>query len=120
MSDNPQKAEPETTSGENLPLPNNDLLVVGVGASAGGLEALGELLSALPSGLNMALVVVQHLDPHHESVLPELLSGKTAMQVVPVQQETSILPGRVYVISPNTILLIRNRRLVLATRPVES
>jgi len=97
-----------------------NFIVVGVGASAGGLEALTELLRALPSALNMAVVVIQHLDPHHESVLPELLSVQTGMRVIQVQQETPIETGHVYVISPNTVLEIRNRRLVIETRTAES
>ena len=95
-------------------------IVVGVGASAGGLEALGDLLMNLPSDMRMAFVVVQHLDPRHESVLPELLAGKTTMKVVQVQHEVPIQPDRVYVISPNTILQVRQRRLTLRARPEES
>ncbi|HUK18869.1 MAG TPA: chemotaxis protein CheB [Bryobacteraceae bacterium] len=115
---NPARAA--KSSGDSRPKQDQDLIVVGAGASAGGLEALSDLLRALPSGLNMALVVVQHLDPRHESVLPDLLSGKTGMHVVQVQHESPIRPDHVYVISPNTILQIRNRRLVLETRPAET
>ncbi len=56
--------------------------VVGIGASAGGLEAFTELLRHLPPDTGMAFVLVQHLDPTHESMLPELLSSKTAMTVI--------------------------------------
>ncbi len=111
---------------ENPTVPNHlenaleDLTVVGVGASAGGLEALTELLQHLPSGLNMAFVLIQHLDPRHESALPELLSGRTAMRVVPVQQDVLLARGHVFVISPNTLLRVADGRLVLERRPPES
>lgn len=55
--------------------------IVGVGASAGGLAALNELLAAVPPDSGMAFVVVQHLDPTHTSLLPEALSRSTAMKV---------------------------------------
>src|ERR1044071_1451006 len=97
-----------------------DVIVVGVGASAGGLEALTELLEHLPSQLNMAFVVIQHLDPRHESSLPELLAGKTGMRVVPVQHDMRLQPAHVYVISPNTLLRVYDGRLVLERRPPDS
>ena len=93
------------------------LMVVGVGASAGGLEAFGDLLRYLPSTTGMAFVLVQHLDPHHESVLPELLAGKTRMPVLQVQNETRIQPDHVYVIPPNTQMRMRDRVLMLSARP---
>ena len=57
------------------------LTVVGIGASAGGLEAIAELLSALPPATGMAYIVVEHLDPKHESLLAEILAKKTAIPV---------------------------------------
>ena len=59
--------------------------VVGVGASAGGLEACTALLKALPVNPGIAFVVVQHLDPHHESILHKLLSRATEMPVIQVE-----------------------------------
>ena len=60
--------------------------IVGVGASAGGFEAFRELLQALPSDTGLALVLVQHLDPGHESLLAKLLSKATAMPVAEVEE----------------------------------
>jgi two-component system CheB/CheR fusion protein len=57
------------------------MAIVGIGASAGGLEAVAELLGALPPTTGMAYIVVQHLDPKHESLLPEILAKRTAMPV---------------------------------------
>ena len=99
---------------------DKNLTLVGVGASAGGLEALTELLRYLPSAPNLALVVIQHLDPRHESILPELLAAETGMRVTPVQHDVQIRPGHVYVISPNTVLRVSEGRLVLEKRPPES
>jgi two-component system, chemotaxis family, CheB/CheR fusion protein len=97
-----------------------DLIVVGIGASAGGLEALTELLQHLPTQPNMAFVVIQHLDPRHDSSLPELLSGKTGMRVVPVQRDVPLEPTHLYVISPNTVLRVQGGRLVMETRPPDT
>src|SRR5262245_6607442 len=58
--------------------------VVGVGASAGGLEAFSQLLEALPADSNVAIVFVQHLSPQHESALPLLLSSRTQVPIVQV------------------------------------
>jgi two-component system CheB/CheR fusion protein len=55
--------------------------VVGIGASAGGLEAFRKLLSGLSADIGMAFIFVQHLDPTHESMMVDLLTGHTAMQV---------------------------------------
>jgi two-component system, chemotaxis family, CheB/CheR fusion protein len=71
--------------------------VVGVGASAGGLEAFTELFRHLPADTGMAFVLIQHLDPTHGSILPELLSSKTAMRVIEATDETPVAPNTVYV-----------------------
>jgi two-component system CheB/CheR fusion protein len=96
------------------------LTVVGVGASAGGLEALTELLEQLSPSSAMAFVLIQHLDPRHESLLPDLLSAKTPMRVVPVQQDIPIQANHVYIISPDTILRVQDDHLVPEKRPSES
>ena len=80
--------------------------IVGVGASAGGLEAFTQLLSSLPVDTGLTLVLVQHLDPRHDSILPELLSSRTRMPVVQVTEGMSVKPNHVYVIPPNTTMAI--------------
>jgi two-component system CheB/CheR fusion protein len=118
----------DTPNSGGLPIPGSsesgktldDLTVVGVGASAGGLEALTELLQRLPPDSNMAFVVIQHLDPRHESILPELLSRNTGMRVVAVQQDVRIEANHVYVLSPNTVLRVDDGRLIPQKRPAES
>ena len=75
--------------------------IVGIGASAGGLEALGQFLGHVPSGSGMAFVVVQHLDPTHKGIMPELLQRMTGMHVIQVKDRTKVRPNCVYVIPPN-------------------
>lgn len=80
--------------------------IVAIGASAGGLEALEEFLSATPENCDIAFVVIQHLDPHHKGMLPELLQNTTSMPDVQVKDRMSLQPNRVYVIPPNKDLSI--------------
>jgi two-component system, chemotaxis family, CheB/CheR fusion protein len=75
--------------------------VVGLGASAGGLEALELFLKNVPVGSGLAYVVVQHLDPTHKGILVELLQRCTPMPVVQIKDRTRVLPNQVYVIPPN-------------------
>ena len=75
--------------------------IVGIGASAGGLEALELFLGNVPEGSGMAFVIVQHLDPTHKGMLAELLQRATAMQVIQVKDRTRVQPDCVYVIPPN-------------------
>jgi len=74
---------------------------VGIGASAGGLEAFRRLLSALPSDTGMAYVLVQHLDPTQKGMMPELLQRATRMKVQQVKDRTRVRLDCVYVIPPN-------------------
>ena len=90
--------------------------VVGVGASAGGLEAFTELLSALPAETGMAFVLVQHLDPDHPSLLTTLLTRTTTMPVEEVHDGVLVEPNHVYVIPPNTSLTLVEGSLRLAPR----
>jgi two-component system, chemotaxis family, CheB/CheR fusion protein len=94
----------------------DEFLIVAIGASAGGIEAFTELLRNLPPNTGMAFVIVQHLDPKHESFLTELLSKETGMKVEEVKQGMEVEPNHVYVIPPNTSMSIRNHSLELAKR----
>ena len=75
--------------------------IVGIGASAGGLEALEQFLKHVPSESGMAFVIVQHMDPTHKGIMPELLQRATGMKVVQVKDRTKVRPDGVYVIPPN-------------------
>ncbi len=94
----------------------NQFPIVGVGASAGGLEVFTELLAKLPGDTGMGFVLVQHLDPAHSSALPEILGRATAMPVLPVTQDLRVSPNHVYVIPPNAILGISKGVLKLKPR----
>jgi two-component system CheB/CheR fusion protein len=89
------------TAGRTAPCP-----VVGLGASAGGLEAFQAFLTATPADSGLAFVLVQHLDPNHESMLAELLSRRTDMPVRQVTDGMPIEPNNVYLIPPNANLSI--------------
>ena len=91
-------------------------IIVGIGASAGGLEACTKLLENLPADTGMAFVLVQHLAPTKDSILSELLSKATSMPVREVQDGITVEPDHVYVISPNTILTVFHGKLRLLPR----
>ncbi len=90
--------------------------IVGIGASAGGLEAFSELLRYLPEETGMAFVLVQHLDPKHGSTLREILSRTTKIPVTEVTQGVVVEPDHAYVIPANTSLTIKNGMLQLGSR----
>lgn len=75
---------------------------MGIGASAGGLKALTSLFSEIPADISLAFVVIQHLDPHRESLLPTLLAKCSRLPVVEMVDGIEVLPARIYVIAPNT------------------
>lgn len=88
--------------------------IVGVGASAGGLEAFQTFLTAAPPDAGLAYVLVQHLDPNHESMLAELLGRRTAMPVRQIADGTAVEPNCVYLIPPNASLSIKDGALQLS------
>ena len=90
--------------------------IVGIGASAGGLEAFSELLTHLPDNTGLSFVFIQHLDPHHESKLTELLQRRTRMKVQQASDGMSAEPNEVYIIPPNTAMEIQDRTLQLSVR----
>jgi two-component system CheB/CheR fusion protein len=89
-----RKTTPASPAGTSFP-------IVGIGASAGGLEALEQFLGHVPPDSGMAFVIVQHLDPTHKGIMPELLQRGTGMKVVQVKDRTTVQPDCVYVIPPN-------------------
>jgi two-component system CheB/CheR fusion protein len=94
-------------------------LIVGIGCSAGGLEAVESFLCHVPADSGLAFVIVQHLNPQHSSALPELLQKRTAMQVVEAADNMPVQANRVYVIPPNRDLSVRDGKLHLVA-PAES
>jgi len=104
-----QRPEPQQSRRASFP-------IVGVGASAGGLDAFTQLLKALGPGIGMAYVLVQHLDPSHDSALTELLAKATEMLVTQVTDATPVEPNHVYVIPPNVDMIISQGILRLTPR----
>jgi two-component system CheB/CheR fusion protein len=101
----------------SLPQTQGDLFpVVGIGASAGGLEAFKELLSGLPDKAGMAYVLIPHLDPSHHSVLTQILSGFTKMSLVEVTDGMAVEPDHIYVIPPNKSMGLIDGKFALVAR----
>lgn len=124
----PQTSPSEPSADSSLPdvpssvpvpqdtLPDDRFPVVGIGASAGGLEAFTQLLNHLPSDTGMAFVLIQHLDPSHPSLLCEILARATPMPVYEAQDGMAIAPNQIYVIPPNTLMTLAQGQLHLTAR----
>jgi len=95
----------------------SDVTVVGVGASAGGLDAFGALVRGLPPNPHLAIVFVQHLAPQHESALVTLLSSQSRLPVREAREGTRVEANHIYVIPPNAQLVISSRDLHITPRP---
>ncbi|HYV42720.1 MAG TPA: chemotaxis protein CheB, partial [Thermoanaerobaculia bacterium] len=104
-----EQAELRQPSSDSFP-------VVGVGASAGGLEAFSHLLRNVPPDTGMAFVIIQHLDPTHESMLSEILSRDTRMPVGEAASDVRVERDHVYVIPPNRMMQLDDGHLRLAPR----
>lgn len=114
----PPDSPPEQETEEQPPAKGTSAVpIVGVGASAGGLEAFTLMLRALGSKPGFAVVFVQHLAPQHESSLPSLLSQAASMPVVQVNEDMNVEVNHVYVIPPNRQMAVDDGRLVLSPRP---
>jgi two-component system CheB/CheR fusion protein len=106
------KQENKISSDESCEFP-----IVGIGASAGGLEAFESFFKAMSADAGIAFVVVAHLDPTHASILPELIQKKTRMKVLQVADNMKVLPNQVYIIPPNKEMAILNGSLQLMEMP---
>jgi two-component system, chemotaxis family, CheB/CheR fusion protein len=111
--DNPVSPLPEREISNKISFP-----IVGIGASAGGLEALELFFGNVPENCGLAFVVIQHLDPNHVGIMPELLQRTTGMKVLQVTDHLRVQANHVYVIPPNKSMSILNGCLHLF-EPVE-
>lgn len=102
---NQQKEELEDVVSEHL--------IVGLGASAGGLEALQQFFGSMSGTSDLSFVVIQHLSPNYKSLLAEILSKHTSMTVTQAENETEVLPNHVYLIPPNNNMVLKNNKLYL-------
>ena len=98
------------------PVLPGEFLIAAVGASAGGIEAITELIKNLPADTGMAFVLIQHLAPTHHSMLSDLVSKVTSMPVHEVVNGMLVEPNNVYVIPPNATMSIFHETLQLAPR----
>src|SRR5476651_1413714 len=94
-----------------------DFPIIAIGASAGGLDACRKLLDALPAVNGMAFIIVQHLDPSHDSMMVDLLAGHTSMPVLLVTDGMKIERERVYVIPPGVYLSVDGKGGLRLTEP---
>ena len=98
----------------------NQFPVIGIGASAGGLDAFKKFLKAIPEDSGMAFVLVQHLDPKHESLLPELLQKVTNIPVMEISDDIKVEPDHIYIIPSNKMMVANDGVLLLSPRPDKS
>ena len=91
--------------------------VVGIGASAGGLESIEQLFSALPPDTGMSFVVIQHLSPDFRSLMDELIARRSSMPVVVAEDGMAVEPDRIYLLPPRKEMIIRGRKLLLTDKP---
>ncbi|MBR9907263.1 MAG: chemotaxis protein CheB [Gammaproteobacteria bacterium] len=91
----------------------NHTLVVGIGASAGGLEAVSELIRHLDTRIPACFVVLQHLSPNHKSMMPEILSRETDLPVIGLQRATKPRQGTIYVVPANSNAIFKDGRIEL-------
>src|SRR5688572_30604347 len=100
----------------SLPKHPQNFPVVGIGASAGGLNAFKKFLEAIPEESGMAYVLVQHLDPTHESLLPELLSRITRIPIYEITDQINVVPDTIYIIPENKMVTATDGVLQLTPR----
>jgi two-component system, chemotaxis family, CheB/CheR fusion protein len=108
---------PELQNKDKIKLPSSNLFpVVGVGASAGGLEAFKRLIKAIPVDSGMAYILVQHLEPTHESILTELLRKVTGIPIQEITDNARVEPNHIYIIPSNKLLTATDGVLQLSPR----
>jgi two-component system CheB/CheR fusion protein len=100
-----------------VPKDTKDFYMVGIGASAGGLEAFEKFFQKMPNDTGMGFILVPHLDPTHISLMPELIQKSSKMDVSHVKDGTKVKPNTVYIVPPNHELAILNGTLQLLALP---
>jgi two-component system CheB/CheR fusion protein len=108
----------KTNDGKTLS--SNLFPVVGVGASAGGLDAFTKLIKAIPEDSGLAFVLVQHLDPSHDSRLADILQKVTPIPVLEISDDIQVHPNHIYIIPSNKMLIANDGVLELSPRPTKS
>ena len=116
MSTEPQKEIEPVIASEHGATALADFHIVGIGASAGGLDSLERLFTHIPTDTGMAFVVLQHLSPDFKSLMDELLSRRTALRILQAEHDQLVEPNTVYLLPPMKEMIIRQRRLLLNDR----
>ncbi len=98
-----KKTQKNTKNEKTRPSSDNGIFIAGIGASAGGLGAFRDFFKAMPSDSGLTFVLVQHLDPHHESLMVDLLSKHTDMPVEQAQDGMKVQRDHVYMIPPQSL-----------------
>lgn len=112
-----EKLEQSTSNSESASIRQEPpSYIVGIGASAGGLEALERLFRTMPSDTDMAFVVVQHLSPDFESMMDELLDRQTSIPIHIVEDGVTVKPNEIYLIPPRKEMIISDGRLLLTDK----
>lgn len=94
----------------------SEIPVVGIGASAGGLEALEKFFSTMPHDTDLAFVIVQHLDPDHKSILVDLIQRHTKMRVKQIEDKDEVQSNNIYIIPPGFEVKLFNNKLILGSQ----
>ncbi len=97
-------------------LPDANFGIVAIAASAGGLKAVSKVISTLPANFPVPIAIVQHLDPKHRSLMADILSRRTKLQVKQAQQRELMNPGTIYIAPPNYHLLVTSQGCVKLTQ----
>lgn len=105
---NVKKEKRKKTSEDDGSEPSKNLIIVGIGASAGGLEALQELLVQLPESKNTAYIIAQHISPTHKSMMAGILQKNTKLPVLEPENGAAIQPASIYITPPNTNIFIED------------
>jgi len=109
----PIAGSPSPSGGRRVRTRRVDLFVVGIGASAGGLEALRPFVANLPQSSNMAYVIVQHLSPQYRSMMVQLLGRETKLPVEEIKDGQVMVPNTIYITPPNKDVRVKNSTLWL-------
>ena len=113
MDNNEAKNKNENENENEVQEEKQTKLIIGIGASAGGLEALQQFFNNMPSFSNLSFVVVQHLSPDYKSLLAEILGKHTEMSVLQAENGMTVLPNHVYLIPPKNNMVLRDAKLYL-------
>lgn len=95
----------------------DESFIIGIGASAGGLEPLRSFMGNVPGNSGLSFIIVQHMDPQHKDLLVDILRKDTTMKVVQVKENMPVRPNCVYIIPPNKNMFIQDRVLHLSDNP---